>query len=112
MTKKLKAPAHLKPATAAWWLSVQKEFVLEEHHTRLLTLACEAYDRGEQAREVLTVDGLVVRDDRRNLRPHPLLVVEKDCRIAFARLVRELGLDVDAPASAQRRPPALRGNGG
>lgn len=109
---RLRAPAHLKPATKAWWLSVQRDFILEEHHTRLLTLAAEAYDRGVQAREVLATDGLVVRDDRRNLRPHPLLVVEKDCRIGFARLVRELGLDIDAPASTPRRPPALRGNGG
>lgn len=68
---------------------------------------------GECKRErFLATDGLVVRDDRHNLRPHPLLMVEKDCRIAFARLVRELGLDVDSPASTQRRPPALRCNGG
>jgi len=43
--KTTKAPAHLAPETAAWWLHVHADFDLEMHHTRLLALACEAFDR-------------------------------------------------------------------
>ena len=50
---RLKAPAHLRAATARWWIAVQKDFDLEPHHVRLLTLAATAWDRAEAAREVI-----------------------------------------------------------
>ena len=56
------APAHLRPATRDWFASVLADFELEEHHVRLLTLAGEAWDRGEQAREVLDKDELTYTD--------------------------------------------------
>jgi hypothetical protein len=37
----------------------------------------------------------------------PLVRIESDCRLSFARLLRELDLDVDPPAEA-KRPPMLR----
>jgi hypothetical protein len=40
-------------------------------------------------------------------RLHPAVRVEQDARLAFARLIRELDLDVTPPAEV-RRPPALR----
>jgi len=43
-------PTHLQPATAAWFRNVTRNYVLEEHHVRLLTLAAQAYDRAEEAR--------------------------------------------------------------
>jgi len=38
------------------------DYDLEPHHVRLLTLAAEAWDRGQQAREVLDRDGLTYTD--------------------------------------------------
>ena len=38
-----KAPAHLRPDTKAWWLHVHAGWRLEEHHSRLLTMAAEAW---------------------------------------------------------------------
>ena len=61
MTTKPKAPQHLRPETRRWWRSVVADYVLEEHHKRLLTLAAEAFDRCAEAREVLTRDGLTIR---------------------------------------------------
>jgi hypothetical protein len=49
----LKTPAHLRPDTRAWWQSVHQDYDLEEHHSRLLTMACEAWDRACQAREII-----------------------------------------------------------
>src|SRR5262245_20909126 len=56
----LKAPSHLRPDTRAWWLSVHQDYDLAEHHSRLLTMACEAWDRAAQAREIMAVDGIVI----------------------------------------------------
>ena len=102
------APEHLTPATAHWWQSVHEEYSLEPHHTRLLTLAAEAYDRATQARELIARDGLVVPTADGGMKAHPAISIERDCRTAFARLVRELDLDVEPVQD--RRPPALRSN--
>jgi phage terminase small subunit len=103
------APKHLRPATAAWWDCVVGTYALEEHHLRLLTLAGEAWDRCQQAREVLEREGLTY-DDRWD-QPHarPEVAIERDSRIAFARLLRELALDVEPPAES--RPPRRPGTG-
>lgn len=97
------APRHLESATGAWWRHVIDEYDLEQHHERLLTAACEAWDRMTQAREAVTAAGLTVVDRYGQVKPHPLLSVEKDSRIAFARLVRELDLDGE-PGPDPRMP--------
>jgi phage terminase small subunit len=51
------APAHLRPDTQAWWQHVHANWRLEQHDTRLLTMAAEAWDRACQAREILAEDG-------------------------------------------------------
>jgi phage terminase small subunit len=87
------APEHLTAPTAAWFEAVVAEYALEEHHVRLLTLAAEAFDRSQQAREALREQGLFIEDRFGQLRPHPAVAVERDSRIAFARLIRELNLE-------------------
>src|SRR5690606_6322408 len=109
MTKRPRAPAHLAPATRAWWSSVLTEYALEEHHIRLLTLAGEAFDRGVQARERIAADGICVATADGGIKAHPAIAIERDSRLAFARLLRELDLDCDAPRETARtapRPPA------
>ena len=102
-------PTHLTPESAQWWRSVLADYELEEHHVRLLHLACEAWDRGQQAREEIDRDGLTIRTGDGGLKAHPAVAIERDARLAFARLVRELDLDAGAP-SESRRPPALLSN--
>ncbi|MEP7241745.1 MAG: P27 family phage terminase small subunit [Devosia sp.] len=104
-------PSHLKTKTADWWRSVHEDYTLEPHHTRLLTLAAEAWDRCQQAREEVGRDGITVKTSDGGLKAHPAIAIERDARLAFARLVRELDLDVDPPV-AGRRPPALASNRG
>lgn len=108
MKRKIRAPSHLSAASKRWWVEVCTEYELEGHHVRLLTLAAEAFDRCGQAREALARDGLTVKTDSGGLKAHPCVGIERDSRLAFARLVRELDLDVDAPFD--RRPPGLRSN--
>jgi phage terminase small subunit len=99
-------PKHLERATAAWWSAVMADFDLEAHHVRLLTLAAESWDRCQQARVILADAGLCYLDRFGAPHTHPMVAVERDSRLAFARMIRELGLDADLPDSS--RPPALK----
>lgn len=99
-----KAPAHLRPATRAWYRKVVGEFVLEEHHLRLLQLASEAWDRADEAREIVAKAGPYFADRFGAPRAHPALAVRRDAEIAFARLLRELDLDIEPPRSTPRPP--------
>jgi phage terminase small subunit len=103
------APRHLRLATRAWFAHVLKTFELDEHHVRLLTLAAEAWDRGLQAKEALKKSGLTFVDRFGSPRARPEVQIERDSRISFARLIRELDLD-GAIAPPSSRPPALNSN--
>ena len=103
------APEHLQPATQEWFELVISNYVLEPHHVLLLQLAGEAWDRCQQAREMLA-DGLTVKTADGGLKAHPCVAIERDARLAFARLIRELDLDTEPPAHGRSSPPALASN--
>jgi len=84
-------------------------FELAPHHVHLLTLACDALDRGAQAREALSTNGITYIDARGFPKARPEVAIERDARVAFARLLRELDLDCD-PFGDPSRPPALHSN--
>jgi len=107
MTTGKRAPAHLAPATRAWWRAVCTGYELEAHHVRLLTLAAEAWDRCQQARDIVASAGPVYTDRFGAPRAHPAVAIERDARLSFARLLRELDLDVEPPPEGAR-PPNLR----
>ncbi|MCC6228522.1 MAG: P27 family phage terminase small subunit [Phycisphaerales bacterium] len=103
-------PAHLRPASSAWFREVVAEFALESHHLHLLALACEALDRAADAREAIARHGAVYVDRYGQPRARPEVGIERDSRIAFARLLRELGLDVEGPSEAPRPPRVVPGS--
>jgi phage terminase small subunit len=103
-----RAPRHLRPDTRRWWSSVVNDWELEEHHVRLLTLAAVAWDRGDQARMEIERDGLTVATRDGGRKRHPAVAIESESRIAFARLIRELDLDLDESRAGASRPPMLR----
>jgi P27 family predicted phage terminase small subunit len=105
-------PAHLSPSSAKWWTSTVEAYELHEHHLRLLQLACEAWDRSQEARELLDREGLTVPGVEGGLKTHPAVAIERDSRLAVARLVRELDLDLEPPASDRFGPPAIFSNRG
>jgi len=103
-------PAHLSVEAQSWWHEVVRDYALEPHHLRLLQAACEAWDRMSQARQALADHGaLTFTDERGTIRAHPAVAMERDARVAFARLVRELDLDAGA-VSESPRPPAIHSN--
>jgi P27 family predicted phage terminase small subunit len=109
MNSRTKAPKHLRKETKVFWSSVVRDFQMEHHHIHVLTAACEAWDRVTQSREAITKAGAFFTNRHGEIKPHPGLAVERDNRALFARLIRELNLDVDSPAEPYSRPPRLGG---
>lgn len=99
-------PAHLKPETRAWWTLVCSQYELEAHHLKLLQAAAESWDRMQSARAVLDASGITYTNRFGDPCARPEVAVERDAKVSFARLVRELRLD-DVPAPDSVRPPAL-----
>ena len=84
------------------------EFDLEEHHFHLLILAGETLDRSEQARRALAEHGMVYLDKANQPKPRPEVLIERDSKDLFRRLLRELNLSEEAP---ETRPPRLNYGG-
>jgi P27 family predicted phage terminase small subunit len=88
-----KAPDHLSAAMKAWWADVlARHGVPDSHRLYLLEAACGAWDRLEGARQTLAREGITVAG-RYGPRTHPAVGVERDARLAFARLLTQLDLD-------------------
>jgi phage terminase small subunit len=100
------APAHLRPATAAWFDAVVRDYELEEHHRMLLQAASEAWDAAQVARETIAREGAVYVDRFGAPRSHPAVAHERDARIQFTRCLRELALDLSEPPTETRPPRA------
>ena len=103
----MNAPEYLTDASKDWWNSVVQEYELEQHHFKLLEMACSTWDRCSAARAVIDAEGPVFLDRYNQPKARPEVAIERDSRILFARLVRELDLDFHG---ASDRPPALLSN--
>ena len=99
-----KPPKHLSRASAVWYREVATTWELEAHHLRMLQLCCEAWDRGQDARETLAECGPTFIDRWGQPRAHPSVAIERDARVVFTRCLRELGLDIQEPGVAPQSP--------
>jgi phage terminase small subunit len=102
-------PSYLQPATKEWFRTVIADFEMEAHHVRLLTAACECWDRMQLARQAIKTHGLTMKDPKTGAeRARPEINIERDCKIVFMKLLRELNLSERPPDS---RPPGLEYGG-
>jgi hypothetical protein len=101
---------NLRPLTRKWVLDYRRSYILEQHTDRLLVMAASTYDRWEQAREVLDREGPVYLDALGQPKPRPEVAIERDTRIAFARLIREADYEGEGPTEVKSQPPLLRSN--
>lgn len=98
-----KPPKHLRAATQRWFTQVHAEFELEEHQTRMLILAAEAWDRGAAAREAVDKLGLTYKDRFGVPHARPEIAIERDSRAGFLKAMRALNLEV-SPLAEPRQP--------
>lgn len=104
MSVEVPPPEHLSERAVELWTGVVDDYELGAHQVELLRRACEAADRADEARKLLEAEGLMCQDRYGQLRPHPAAAIERDSRIAEARLLRELALE-PGPAEENPRPP-------
>lgn len=108
MTERIKPPEHLTAESKRWFQRVITDYQLEAHHVLLLQSAAECWDRAAQARGLLAAEGVCFKDRHGHIRPHPATQIERDSKTLFARLLRELALDIESPEDS--RPPTIRGS--
>lgn len=99
-------PEHLSKNSRKFFNKIVKEYELDSHHLELLKLACESLDRIEQARRAIAKTALVYLDRFNKPKINPAAKIEAENKIIFARLIRELGLDIEEPGELGR-PPGL-----
>jgi P27 family predicted phage terminase small subunit len=90
------APAHLSEQMREWWQAVTAQWDLDSPRLHLLQAACEAWDRMTGARQAVARLGLTF-EGKDGPRPRPEIAVERDARIAFVRIIKELGLEPPKP---------------
>src|SRR5689334_5758055 len=88
----MSAPKHLSASSRKLWAEITAGFVLEPTEVEVLRLALEAVDRCEEARQVLATDGIVSTGRYGQKLAHPAVAIERDSRIAAARLFKQLAL--------------------
>jgi phage terminase small subunit len=87
------APSHLTDESRALWDRLHESYEFDEHHARILALALEALQRCREARLAIDEHGLTYTDRFGAPRLRPEVAVERDSRLAVARLLRDLNLD-------------------
>jgi len=97
-------PEHLSERAQKLWREIAGTWELDPAAYELLLRLCEAADRADEARAVLEREGITTLDRFGQHRAHPAVAIERDARLAVARLTRELNLSEEPE---EPRPPRL-----
>src|ERR1017187_7437388 len=100
-------PAHLSDKAAEMWRAMVADYTMSGDCVGLglLEAALSAFDRAEEAREILDKEGLTVSGDRGQSKAHPLCAVERDSRSAYIAGIKALRFDVVSARPGPGRPP-------
>ncbi|GAI99483.1 unnamed protein product [marine sediment metagenome] len=97
----------LSKRSKKFFIKIFNAYELESHHLELLAQAAECLDRIDDSRLRIKKDGAYILDRFKNLKPHPGLKEIAQEKITFARLIRELNLDVEPGTGELGRPPGI-----
>ncbi len=103
-----KPPGKLSAESLQLWNDIVGDFELEAHHLALLGRALEQHDRALSARKLIVAEGVTCKDRFGQLKPHPCIDIERNASLAFLRMTRELGLDIEVNAPRGPRRPGTR----
>jgi len=104
MAKKV-IPNHLSKEAKYIFKALCSEYLIEDvAGLRILRVALESFDRAQAAREAIDAEGMTVTDKFGQIKPHPLLPIERDSRAAFLAGLKHLNLDWE-PVKGLGRPP-------
>jgi P27 family predicted phage terminase small subunit len=103
-------PTNLSPEARAWWKRLHAEFDLtDEAAAFLLESALRAFDRMNQAGEIVDRHGVAVADKFGQLKANPAVAAERDSRAAMLQAFKALNLDVLPSLKVGR--PTTKGGG-
>jgi P27 family predicted phage terminase small subunit len=85
-------PEHLSKQMKEFWTGVFERKNLQPHEAIIFLKACEAHDRGEQARQTLDREGCTYEDRFKQPHSRPEVAIERDSRAAFAKLLSQINL--------------------
>jgi len=103
----IKQTNHLSKESKEFFNKITKQYNFEDHHIKLLILACECLDRIGEARRAIEKTALIYLDRFNKPKVNPAAKIEAENKIIFARLIRELNLDIEEPNRSPGRPPGL-----
>ena len=99
-------PKDLSRAAKAWYRRLMHEFAIEDEAGRLLLLtAMQAFDRAEDARDLLRKDGITTTDRWGQVKSHPATIIERDSRSGMLAALKSLNLDIEPLRDRLGRPP-------
>lgn len=101
-----KPPSHLKKQGKKFYRYAVKTFELEDHHIEQVIQAAQCLDRIAEAVAEIESQGSYFKDRFGQPKEHPAHKTERDNKILFNRILRELCLDIE-PAGEPGRPPRL-----
>jgi P27 family predicted phage terminase small subunit len=100
-----KAPSHLSKEAKKIWSEILAEYdISDAAGLRILRVALESFDRAQAARTAIDKDGMTVTDKFGQVKPHPLLPIERDSRAAFLAGLKALNLDLEPLRDKPGRP--------
>jgi phage terminase small subunit len=97
-----KPPRHLLKGGKQLWVDIAGDYDLEAYQIEILRLLCECLDRLELCRKQLKKDGMFSVNRFGETKQHCALKEEREHRVLFARLARELNLDLELPESPRK----------
>jgi P27 family predicted phage terminase small subunit len=100
-----KVPKHLSLEARKIWKEILSEYDIDDAAgIRILRVAMEAFDRAQAAREKIDLEGMSITDKFGQIKPHPLLPIERDSRAAFLSGLKALNLDIEPLRDGPGRP--------
>lgn len=105
-TKTPKSSIRLGKVGAKFRRGVLKEYQFSDSHDfRRLDLASHCLDRIASCHEVIEAEGVFIKDRFEQKKEHPAVKCERDQKVVFCRIIRELNLDIEQGKAS--RPPSL-----
>ena len=103
--KKFDPPSALSKAAKIWWRRLYSEYDLQDEGAAfLLESALRAFDRMNQAAELVEQHGVCTLDRYKQLKPNPAVAAERDARAAMLQAFKALNLDVMPSRDGPGRP--------
>ena len=88
-------PNHLGEPECEIWKHTFSEYDLStDIAVDVLRTALEAHRRAREAREAIERDGMTVVGRDNQMKPHPLLAVERDARAQWLAAIKQLGIEL------------------